>query len=237
VDAPSRLEWFARQDPAPWGEDFWPQPYEQLAKVLREMGHGEDARAVLIAKERLQRAARRRRELSPGWRRLLRARDAVLDKTIRFGQQPLRSFLWLGVFWAVGFYIFGLAATQDALKPSNPVVLRSAEWVLCGAQAGETVRFGLEGQEVAGRAEPGQSQRSCFREQPEAQSYPGFLAATYSLDTILPIASLQQQEFWIPDETKPYGAFARGYLWVHIALGWALSLLAVAGFSGLVKSD
>ena len=26
-------------------------------------------------------------------------------------------------------------------------------------------------------------------------------------------------------------------LWLHIALGWVLSLLAVAGFSGLVKSD
>jgi hypothetical protein len=219
-----------------WDADFWPQPYEQCAKVLREMGHGEDARAVLIAKERLQRAARRLRA-EPAWGRVLAVWDAVLDRTIRFGQQPLRAFLWLGVFWAVGFYVFGLAATQDALKPSSPVVLRSAEWVLCGVPTDAAVRFGPEGTELAGRAAPGQSQRACFRDQPEAAAYPGFLALTYSLDTILPIASLQQQEFWIPDETKPYGAFARVYLWVHIALGWALSLLAVAGFSGLVKSD
>ena len=30
------------------GEEFWPQPYTKLAAVLREMGHGEDARAVRI---------------------------------------------------------------------------------------------------------------------------------------------------------------------------------------------
>jgi hypothetical protein len=45
------------------------------------------------------------------------------------------------------------------------------------------------------------------------------------------------QDYWIPDEGTARGAWARGYLWVHIAVGWALSLLAVAGFSGLVKSD
>jgi hypothetical protein len=236
VDAAARIEWLGRMEPVRWGDDFWPQPYEQCAKVLREMGHGEDARAVLIAKERLQRAARRARA-EPAWRRVLEAWDALLDHTIRFGQQPLRAFLWLGVFWAVGLWVFGLAATQDALKPSSPVVLRSAEWVLCAVGTDAMVRFGPEGTELAGRAAPGQSQRDCFRTQPEAASYPGFLALTYSLDTILPIASLQQQEFWIPDETKPYGAFARTYLWVHIAVGWALSLLAVAGFSGLVKSD
>ncbi|MEM8958995.1 MAG: hypothetical protein AAGC86_14420, partial [Pseudomonadota bacterium] len=33
VDAESRLKWLALQDPSLFGEDFWPQPYEQLAKV------------------------------------------------------------------------------------------------------------------------------------------------------------------------------------------------------------
>jgi hypothetical protein len=57
VDTRGRLEWLSRQTPERWGEDFWPQPYEQLAAVFRDMGHNEDARAVLIAKERLQRQA------------------------------------------------------------------------------------------------------------------------------------------------------------------------------------
>jgi hypothetical protein len=69
IDAASRLRWLARQVSVRWEEDFWPQPYEQLATVLREMGHDEETRAVLIVKERLQRHARRARARNP----LLRA--------------------------------------------------------------------------------------------------------------------------------------------------------------------
>ncbi|MCQ8780420.1 hypothetical protein NQU49_27870, partial [Escherichia coli] len=35
VDAKSRLDWLSRQTPQRWGEDFWPQPYEQLGQVFR----------------------------------------------------------------------------------------------------------------------------------------------------------------------------------------------------------
>ena len=37
------VDWLARDQP------FTPQPYEQLAGVLREMGHGEEANDVLFA--------------------------------------------------------------------------------------------------------------------------------------------------------------------------------------------
>ena len=45
------------------------------------------------------------------------------------------------------------------------------------------------------------------------------------------------QAFWLPDDRHPYGAIARYYLWVHIALGWAFSILAVAGFTGLIRTE
>ena len=81
------------------------------------------------------------------------------------------------------------------------------------------------------------SQLDCFLAQPEAQSYPAFRSGIYSADTLLPIVHLEMQEFWIPDGDHPVGRWARSFLWMQIAMGWALSLLAVAGFSGLVKSD
>lgn len=50
--------------------------------------------------------------------------------------------------------------------------------------------------------------------------------------------NLELQEYWIPYETaSALGKWARSFLWAQIALGWALSLLAVAGFSGLIKTD
>jgi hypothetical protein len=38
--------------------DFKPQPYEQLAKVLRSMGHETEAKEILIEKRKLQRQVR-----------------------------------------------------------------------------------------------------------------------------------------------------------------------------------
>ncbi|MEM9048765.1 MAG: hypothetical protein AAGC92_08600 [Pseudomonadota bacterium] len=225
VDARQRLKWLALQDPTRWGADFWPQPYEQLAKVLRETGHEADARRVMIEKERLQRAAARRRayKSNPNFggvvRFLLFVRDWLLGTTVRYGRQPFLAFAWLLGFWLLGLIVFQTAQNQGALKPNNAFVLRAPEWVGCaGTQAYPT-------------------QYDCFRAQPQAVSYPRFNAAIYSLDTLLPIVALEMQEFWIPDEDHPFGYWARIYLWVQIGLGWALSLLAVAGFSGLIRSD
>ena len=80
-------------------------------------------------------------------------------------------------------------------------------------------------------------QLDCLQQQPEAKSYPRFSAIIYAADSQLPIVALEMQEYWIPNEQRFWGRLARGYLWLHILVGWSLSLLAVAGFSGLVRSD
>src|SRR5207248_10549053 len=48
LTAQSRIEWLHRQP----RDKFLPQPYEQLASVLRNMGHEREARAVVIQKNR-----------------------------------------------------------------------------------------------------------------------------------------------------------------------------------------
>jgi hypothetical protein len=202
VDARSRLDWLARQTPARWGEDFWPQPYEQLASVFREMGHSEDSRAVLIAKERLQRRARRARTQNPVWRSLLATQDRILAVTLAYGRQPLLAFVWLLLFWAIGVAVFGYAERRGAFKPNSAVVLRSPEWTLCGLEKSEQ-RFLISTQQfVSGRAAVGQTQLSCFREQWEASSYPAFNPWMYSLDALLPVLDVEQKAFWRPDRSS-----------------------------------
>src|SRR4029077_12567265 len=97
VDARTRLDWLSRQAPARWGEDFWPQPYEQLSTVLGEMGHRDDARRILFEKERLQRRMRRTRVSRPR-RTLLLLKDVLLLVTVGYGLQPLLAFVWLALF-------------------------------------------------------------------------------------------------------------------------------------------
>jgi hypothetical protein len=237
VDAESRIDWLARQKPGVRGEEFWPQPYEKLAAVLREMGHGEDARAVLIEKERLQRRARRARTRSPVWRALLWANDAVLGVTVRYGLQPLLAVVWMALLWMAGVAIFAAIENQDAFKPNVAVVLRSPEWTLCAVEAPAQILMPSIGRMMTGLAAPGQSQLACFRNQPEAASFPPFNPWMYSLEVLLPGIELGQKAYWTPDPNKRWGELARIFLYVQITIGLALSLLAVAGFSGIVRSD
>ncbi|MCX7304017.1 MAG: hypothetical protein NTV73_06730 [Hyphomicrobiales bacterium] len=236
VDAASRLDWLSRQVPERWKEHFWPQPYEQLASVLGEMGHNEDARAVLIAKERLQRRARRARAKNPFLHAALAATDGVLAVTVRYGRQPLLALLWLCLFWAIGVLLFGSAQRNGALKPNSPVVLRSPEWTMCGLEQAQSRYMPSTGQVMPGRALAGQNQLTCFLSQPEASSYPEFNPWMYSLDALLPVLEIGQKQYWRPDPTKPNGNITLNYYYFQSVVGWALSLLAVAGFSGLVKS-
>jgi hypothetical protein len=235
VDAESRLDWLARQRPERHGEDFWPQPYEQLASVFREMGHREDSRAVLIVKERLQRQARRARTRNPLWRALLAVIDGVLAVTVAYGRQPLLAFVWLLLFWILGVAVFAYAEGRGAVMPNSAVVLRAPEWTLCGLQTGEQ-RSLIATPHTSGLAAAGQTQLDCFRQRWEASSFPAFNPWMYSLDTLLPVLDMGQKAFWRPNPTKPGGGLAIGYFYFQSVVGWALSLLAVAGFSGLVKS-
>jgi hypothetical protein len=58
----------------------------------------------------------------------------------------------------------------------------------------------------------------------------------YSLETLFPVLEIDQKTFWRPDPAKQWGVFALIFFYFQSTVGWILSLLAVAGFSGLVKS-
>ncbi len=236
VDARSRLDWLSRQSPERWKEDFWPQPYEQLATVFRDMGHDEDARATLIEKERLQRRAQRARTARGTWRSLLGAKDGLLKITVAYGRQPLLAFVWLGLFWLLGVAVFAHADSVGALKPNSAVILRAPEWTQCRLPTTERRDVGGAAEPVQGRAEPGQTQLDCFRAQWDMLSYPEFNPWMFSLDTLFPVFEIGQKAYWRPDPAQNWGGLTIFYYYFESVVGWALSLLAVAGFSGLVKS-
>jgi hypothetical protein len=236
VDARTRIGWLALQKPERWGEDFWPQPYEHLAKVFRDLGHDEHARSVLIAKERLQRRARREREPNRVWRFLLGATDGLLAVTLLYGRQPLLVFVWLFFFWVLGAGVFHHAESIRAIMPNSPVVLRSLEWTLCGLERSESRFLITTRQDMNGLAAAGQAQLDCFKNQFEAIGYPTFNPWMFSLETLFPILEIGQKAFWRLNSSAPGGAAVMGFFYFQSLIGWALSLLAVAGFSGLVKS-
>lgn len=237
TDAEPRLDWLARQTPSRWGEDFWPQPYEHLAKVLREMGHDDDARTVLMEKERLSRRARRERTQNPLRRALLLLNDSFLGLTTGYGRMPLLALVWMFVLWALGALLYAHLETVGALRPYSAVILRSPEWVLCSVPEGEREFMVSLGVERDGLALPGQTQMACYLQQPEADAFPKFNAPMLSAEAMIPGLGVGQKDIWSPDTRTPIGYFGKWFAYFQTIAGLALGLLAVAGFSGIVKSS
>ena len=80
------------------------------------------------------------------------------------------------------------------------------------------------------------------------EGYPKFSFIVYSLDLFLPIIDLHQAKYWEPNanggrmlfECRWFqfhsGRLLRLYMWIHILLGWLLTMLLVAGLRGLVRT-
>ena len=93
-----RLRWLRLQAPNP----FVPQPYEQLAKVLRAMGHEQDARAVLIAKQK-------DRCRFAGLSHAAKVWSGFLGFTICYGYAPWRALWFIAFFLLLGCGVFWCA--------------------------------------------------------------------------------------------------------------------------------
>ena len=136
---------------------------------------------------------------------------------------------WLALFWVLGMVVFQYAWQAEAFKPNNALVLRAPEWVGCSVNA-PPYAFRKDTATA--------SQLGCFLAQPEAEGFPKFDVLVYALDVLLPLVQLEQQVHWVPDEDiRPIGRLAKWLVYAEIVAGWVLSLLVVAGLSGIIKRD
>ncbi|WP_405987937.1 oxidoreductase [Streptomyces sp. NBC_00986] len=109
--AASRVAWIRRSP------GYSPQPYEQLANWYRTIGHDDDARRVLLAKQR-----HRRRSLS------LSARiwGHLLDVTVGYGYRSWLAGVWLLVLTLLGTVSFGTHSPNPVQRgegaPFQPLV-------------------------------------------------------------------------------------------------------------------
>ncbi|EWM18441.1 hypothetical protein [Kutzneria sp. 744] len=98
------LKWLRRGLP----DGYRPQPYAQLATMLRTVGNDRDSRVVLLARQR-----HRRRHL-PLWSKPW---GWLQDLAVGYGYVPWRAAGWLGVLWLAGWLYF---RTQQPLPQPSP---------------------------------------------------------------------------------------------------------------------
>ncbi|MFJ4717148.1 oxidoreductase [Streptomyces sp. NPDC088785] len=90
-DVANRLAWLRRD------EGYCPQPYEQLGLNYRRLGHDDEARRVLLHRQRRRRATLGAASRLWGY---------LLDATVGYGYRPWLAGLWLALLTAVGCGVF-----------------------------------------------------------------------------------------------------------------------------------
>lgn len=249
TDAATRKRWLARQSHRHRIDEFRPQPYEQLAKVLREMGHSSDARKIAKARQAQERWARavRHRFKRPHIAAYALFSMATFGLLTGYGYGVRRLIAILLILFGVGWHVYDRAGAQGLMAPTNPVVFANGDLA-----------------------------RTCAKNWTECARLPkehtAFSPVMYSLDALLPIVALGVEKDWAPIFARPGenpdlpqgsavtvgGQTLGGFWglpeitlptvdWPHLALrlvywlqvigGWVFSGLLLAVLSGVMKTE
>lgn len=232
----SRIDWLARGDT--WNNTFCPQPYTQLAKVLREMGHDRDARMVLIEKEKKLAAEQVKQDRDRakdlwhakdqsirgdiGWHWLRRTGfrlwNGISRRFVGYGYAPQYAFYWtVCILAAMTMFYFVLWKT-GGMVPNTPVVLNSEAW----AEALKTDPTAPGPVWAAGDV---------------GRHYETFYAFFYAADVFIPLIDFGQESAWTGTTENWPGwiAFFSGFFFK--AFGWFITALGAAAITGIIRRD
>ncbi|MEV4216647.1 hypothetical protein [Nonomuraea sp. NPDC049725] len=134
LPARERLHWLRA-----CGKEYRAQPYEQLAAYYRRQGHDEEARRVLLAKQRRHRASR------PWYARIW---GYLLDGLVGYGYRPGRAALWVLALLTAGSVFFTYHQPQPIKAGEHPLyqpVLYTADVLLPIINLGQESAFKHQG--------------------------------------------------------------------------------------------
>lgn len=253
----ARKAWLDRQPKEDRkGAEFKPQPFEQLAKVLRETGHASEARSAgLIKQYRLHTGG----ALPwPSWT------FRWLLWLAGYGYRPQYPAFIGALLMAVALLIFASAYRQGYVTPAQP-----------------HEAIAQIGADVAAMSGEGDGAAPDCLAADLSEAVPSFHAGMYVIDAFVPLVDLDQESSWKPARLPRCGGDARtlarldtfnpgwpfktgeqgwwfsaitntidalvrwwaprgGLLWLQWILmiaGFAISALIAASLSGLIRRD
>ena len=217
TDAPMRLAWLARQFATHLGEDFRPDPWRRLIKVLHRMGREPSARAVAIGRERhLRRAGLIGQGVPPTLRWLARLGHDLYGLFAGYGHRPLRLIASAIAVWVLCGAAYWAASERGALAPSAARLLADPRLAQCRTECANL-----------------------------PITLPNFQPFVYSMDVLLPLVDLQQRRHWAParnalavDLERSIGVpLLTTLTWFEAACGWLACLTLLGCVTGLVDRD
>ncbi|MFN7009672.1 MAG: hypothetical protein ACK4PN_06540 [Allorhizobium sp.] len=232
IDLAFRKSWL-RKGATPLGQ-FHAQPYQQLARFYRETGHRQEAREILIAKEREQRKAvrasiRRGRSgqesvLEPNFQIVIyKLWDEMMRAVAGYGYKPWLSLWWLGGLVAAMTLWSHFVWQAGDFAPNSAVVLTSADWKIFSD--GTPERPPSDDPAIDWSSGPG-------------RDYETFYSFAYAMDVVVPVLELGQMEAWAPSPAR--GAWGYWLFYgqkIFVVLGWVVTALAAAAVTGMIRRD
>jgi hypothetical protein len=221
-------------------EDFRPQPWEQLIKILHQMGYPFESAKIAIAKQDQWRDASRRviklGSFPKGRNKFISFKNSIgrrlrfnlhnlYGKLAGYGHRPIWTVYWMAGVCMACSLAFYAGREIGVVGPSSPLIHASARFDSCGARGEANKHYWTSA--------------NC----PMPPEYTTFQPFIYSLDLILPLVNLQQDSDWAPivsnanGETLWAGRALRWLMWFEILFGWMASLTLVAVLGRLVDKD
>ena len=215
---PERRKWL--EDGSYFDGEFRPQPYTQYAKFLRETGHDDQARKVMLEREdRIRR--QERSEITGLWRYWRQFWDGLQKHVIGFGHQPFRSVIWLMLLIVATWIPATLAWEEGSMAPNSGPILVSESW-----------------QDSARSADTAGNPAAIWSQSVPGKDWESFNSFAYAMDVVIPIIDFGQTDAWSPStERKWWGQQLWWWRWLMTLFGWIVTALGAAAITGIIRRD
>lgn len=201
-------------------ENFKPRPYKQLAKVLRDMGHIQDANQVMI----------KYHDIRPRNGKIYNIFLWIYKLASEYGYKPIRTFIIMIVMWLAFGVVYWFSASIGVFSPTNPLIFQQVQ---------RNYDINVSNVDLCSRREFNNLNNWTLNSKIEGE-YTAFSPWLYSLDVILPLVDIQQEKDWgvfMASNDWTFNAFVRLLIVIEVLVGWGLSLILVAILSGLAKNE
>lgn len=245
-DTAKRLEWLGKGHTG--NGEFSPQPYTQLAKVLREMGHDHGARQVLLAKEERLAQAEKQRSLDriaalkaehakPAFRdQSQQAQQNGQVELAKLQEEKFFTTLWSGtlrrlvgygykprlIFYWTGGIILAMAVLSSLTYRLGGMVPNAPVVLLSDEWGRAVIEFNPAEAWLATNA---------------GQHYETFGALAYAADVFIPLVPLGQEVAWAPTTATRLGTVLWVLNWLVKLSGWFITALGAAAIAGVIRRE
>jgi hypothetical protein len=246
MDVQERLDWLAKHDAT--ARRFTPQPYVQLANVLRRQGFAGDAARVLVRREDKQRrqeyldgqaAHKQSRDHLNGDLRpaaaslwadgkfalnvLKRAAGYLFGLMFGYGHQPARVLPWIAAILGITICFAQQIHIHGQFAPTSSVVLTSQDWL-------DSFPTDPVPDSPLWRV-----QLDAWAQTTSGRDYTSFSAFLYALDLFIPLDALGQEKNWAPSAERGWwGDLGHRLRWLVQMAGWVITAIGAAVLTGLI---